>query len=195
MGSGTVATAGPVAPRRPHVLDLAVDAFGRRLAQVRDDQWSTATPCEGWDVRYLAAHVVGGSRFAVLVLDGAAADEAIEVVMGQRQLGACPLDDFTTSAAAQRQRFAVPGRFDRPVSHPLGEMTAGRFLELRTFDLTLHAWDLARAIGVDEELDPALVGAVLGIVEAGPMGFGIIPRQLAGRGGPPLERLLALSGR
>jgi uncharacterized protein (TIGR03086 family) len=34
-----------------------------------------------------------------------------------------------------------------------------------TSDLLLHAWDLARALGVDETLDPELVDAVLTAAE------------------------------
>jgi uncharacterized protein (TIGR03086 family) len=177
------------------LLDLAVGEFEARLARVSEDQWPAPTPCEGWDVRFLVAHVVGGNRFASLVLDGVEAAAAIEEVMGRQQLGDQPLADFTTTAAAQRLRFAAPGRLDRPVSHPLGGMPARRFAELRSFDLTLHAWDLARAIGADEELDATLVDSVLGMVEAGPMGFGTTPREVVGPGAPPQQRLLALGGR
>ena len=52
-------------------LDLAVAEFRRRLVEVDAESWTRPTPCDGWDVRYLVAHVVGGNRFAQLVLDGA----------------------------------------------------------------------------------------------------------------------------
>lgn len=178
-------------------LDVAVREFGERLALVGDGQWTAPTPCDEWDVRYLVAHVVGGNRFATLVLDGMSADEAVEQVMGQPQLGTAPLADLTATAAAQHAAFGATGRLDQPVSHPLGDMPARRFLELRAYDVTLHAWDLARAIGADETLDPALVGQVLGVVErahAG-MGFGITPLGLAGPGASPQHRLLDLTGR
>jgi uncharacterized protein (TIGR03086 family) len=67
-----------------------------------------------------------------------------------------------------------------------------------TMDLTVHTWDLARAIGANEQLDEELVSDVLAFIE---------PQvdQLVGTGlfAPPIEvgdadtqtRLLALLGR
>ena len=51
-----------------NALDAATDEFGRRLAAVGDDAWLLPTPCTGCGVHYLAAHVIGGNRFAALVL-------------------------------------------------------------------------------------------------------------------------------
>jgi uncharacterized protein (TIGR03083 family) len=101
-------------------LDLAAEAFGGRLAEVGDEDWTAATPCPGWDVHYLVAHVVGGNRFAVMVLDGATAADAVEAVMGTTQLGADPIGDFVTSSDAQRLRFRRSAALDQVVSHPLG---------------------------------------------------------------------------
>ena len=54
-------------------LDRANGEFRNRLEQVRPDDWSRPTPCDEWDVRFLVAHVVGGSRFAASVLSGSSA--------------------------------------------------------------------------------------------------------------------------
>ena len=92
-------------PDRLTALDLAADAPRTHLGAVRDEDWAAATPCTDWDVRYLVAHVVGGNRFASMVLDGRTAAEAVDAVMGTAQVGADPLGDFDTSIAAQRLRF------------------------------------------------------------------------------------------
>jgi hypothetical protein len=70
------------------------------------------------------------------------------------------------------------------------------FLEFMVFDIALHTWDLARPIGVDEQLPPSLVDTVLGVVESGAigMGFGITPIRGV-RDTSPQARLLALTGR
>ncbi len=39
------------------------------------------------------------------------------------------------------------------------------YLAEQVADVTIHTWDLARAIGTDEELDDALVEAVWGVFE------------------------------
>ena len=101
-------------------LDRAVEEFGRRLTIVADEDWEAATPRTGWDVHDLVGHVAGGNRFAALILAGARADEAMDVVMSTRQLGRNPVEDFDASAAAQRDRFGETGARERLVSHPLG---------------------------------------------------------------------------
>ncbi len=178
-------------------LDAAAREFGGRLALVPDDGWTLPTPCTAWDVRFLTAHVVGGNRFAVSILEGMPSAEAIDRVMSTPQLGDDPLASWATSADAQRVAFAAGGALDRQVDHPLGPMAGRRFLEFRILDLALHAWDLARAIAADDQLDPALVEAVLGIIELGPpgMGFGLNPLGQALEDAPAQTRLLDLTGR
>jgi uncharacterized protein (TIGR03086 family) len=178
-------------------LDRAVQGFDARLALVDASHWSRPTPCEAWDVRFLVAHVVGGNRFAAQVLDGASADAAMEHVLSQPQLGDEPRADFASSCTAQRAEFHADGALRRIVSHPLGDMTVAQFLDLRVFDIAVHAWDLARSIGADDALDPALALAVLDIAQSagGQMGFGIMPLGQAAHDASAQERLLDLAGR
>lgn len=178
-------------------LDAATDDFERRLVRVPADGWTQPTPCPEWDVRYLVAHVVGGNRFATFILDGLLASEAIDRVMSTPQLGDDATAAWTTTTAAQARAFLSPGALERQVDHPLGPMSGRRFLELRIFDLALHAWDLACAIGTDDTLDPDLVDVVLGIVQAEPagMGFGITALDRADDDLPAQIRLLHLTGR
>lgn len=156
-------------------LDAATDEFGRRLRLVGEQMWVLPTPCSDWDVQYLTAHVIGGNRFAVHIIGGMTATEAIEQVMSSPQLGEDAVATWSSTWVAQAAAFHADGALQRLVDHPLGETSGRQFLEFRVFDTTLHAWDLARAINADERLDPDLVDVVLAIVENGPpgMGFGI----------------------
>jgi uncharacterized protein (TIGR03086 family) len=117
--------------------------------------------------------------------------------MGTPQLGVDPLGEFDDTAARQRDGFHGAGALDAVVSHPLGDMPGRRFLSMRVFDITVHSWDLATAVGRTCTLDDALVQHVVDIVtdEVLGMGFGIERRGQAGPGAGPLERLLDLSGR
>ena len=90
-------------------LDVATDEFRHRLAHVDEGQWRGPTPCEEWDVQYLVAHIVGGNRFAALVLEGASGGDAFGEIMAQRQLGDEPLADFTSSVVEQRRCFREGG--------------------------------------------------------------------------------------
>jgi uncharacterized protein (TIGR03086 family) len=181
-------------------LDMATDGFRHCLAQVDEAQWSGPTPCSEWDVRFLVAHVVGGNRFAALVFDGARAEDAFGAVMARRQLGDEPLVDYTSSADEQRNRFRAVGALAQTVSHPSGGLTGERFLEMRVLDVTLHTWDLARAISADDALDRDLAAAVLALVE-GPLAATVIGTVPSGRvapgtlGAPTQDRLLDATGR
>jgi uncharacterized protein (TIGR03086 family) len=178
-------------------FDVATEEFGRRLALVDPSSWELPTPCPSWDVHYLAAHVIGGNRFAGLVIEGVAASDAIERVMSSPQIGSDAVEAWNATAAVQRTAFCADGALERQVAHPVGEISGRTFLEFRIFDITLHAWDLARSIGVDDRLPPDLIDAVLGIVDSGPpgMGFGVTPLGLAPAHASPQERLLDLTGR
>jgi len=145
-------------------LDIAVDGFRVRLAQAGADAWGRPTPCEEWDVRFLVAHVVGGNRFGALILDGAQADDALAAVLATRHVGDDPVADLDDSYAELRPRFRRPGALDGTVHHVSGDVPAGRFLEMRVYDVALHTWDLARALAIDDRLDAGLAATVLGVV-------------------------------
>jgi uncharacterized protein (TIGR03083 family) len=57
-------------------LDRARSEFDRRLRAVEPGEWSLETPCEGWTVRDLVNHVVGGNRMAVALLAGSSREDA-----------------------------------------------------------------------------------------------------------------------
>ena len=54
--------------------------------------------------------------------------------------------------------------------HPLGHITGRNFLEFRVFDTTLHAWDMAGALGTDED---GHLTAVVTAMDAALLGGGI----------------------
>jgi uncharacterized protein (TIGR03086 family) len=177
-------------------LDRAVEGFGERLALV-GDRWTDPTPCDEWDVRWLCAHVLGGNRFAALILGGVSADDAMAQVMGMRHIGERPVDDLRDGAVAMRAAFAAPGARERMVSHLVGDMTGESFLGLRIYDVLLHTWDLAKALGADDRLDDLVVRRVLAHVGDRPVGGddGDAAERAAAPGLPDQDRLLVLTGR
>ena len=134
-------------------LDAAVAAFRVRLDVVGALDWTLPTPCDEWDVRFLVAHVVGGHLFSSWLLSGRSSDDAMAALMSSSVLGDDPLGRHDDSAAAQRQGFRRTGALEAVVDHPAGTITGAEFLAMRVFDVTVHAWDLARATGGDEQLD------------------------------------------
>jgi uncharacterized protein (TIGR03086 family) len=178
----------------------ATEEWGTRLRQVRDDQWSLATPCTAWTVRDLANHVVAGNEMSGLLLDGADA-ATVKARLAGDHLGADPVAAWKHSSAVELAAFAEPGALDRTVHHPVGDVPAEVFLGFRINDYLLHAWDLARATGGDETLDPDAVAVAWASLE--PMApiiatigmFGTGPSGTVAADAPFQTRLLDLSGR
>lgn len=136
-------------------------AFQDRLEQVQDHQWDLPTPCGGWSVRDLVNHVMLGTRMSVQLLDGAGREDVIAQLDDDLLAGSTDaVADFTALADEMLARFGADGGLEGTVHHPLGDIPRTTFAAFRVGDQTTHAWDLARAIGGDEQLDADLVQRV-----------------------------------
>ncbi|MCO7222286.1 TIGR03086 family metal-binding protein [Klenkia sp. PcliD-1-E] len=175
--------------------------FQRAQAQVTDlvdaverEQWD-AVALPGWDVADLVAHLVAGQR----ALPGLLAGRGDDVPSGTEDLLAGdPLGSWEDAADTALTALAQPGVLDGVVLQPSGVGPAADHLAALTTELTVHAWDLARATGADTRLDAELVDAGLATVQR--LGTAALP----GPAGPPVDvpgdadplvRLLALTGR
>jgi len=125
---------------------LSADLTGT-IEGVPDDRWSSPTPCEGWDARQLARHLVE-SQGQFLGLVGippepgpSVDDEPADAWVAARDQLQAALDD---PATATREFDGFDGRSTL-------ERAVERFICL---DLIVHRWDLARATGQDERLQP-----------------------------------------
>jgi len=128
----------------------AQDTFAHVLVSVTSDQLSSPTPCPEWDVKALIDHVIAGNRRVVERAGG--------------QMGPLPEGLGTAhraSAEAAQATFAAPQALTRTYQLPIGEVPGTAFVELRTSDLLVHAWDLATATGQPTDLDPELAEYVL----------------------------------
>ena len=173
---------------------LIAGRFSEVVHGVATGDWDLPAPCEGWVARDVVGHLVGW--LPGLLQSGA----GIELPAGP-PVAEDPVAAWTV------QRDAVQALLDDPStpgkvltnphfgSVPLDEAIA-RFY---TSDVFLHTWDLARATGQDERLDPDRCAAML---------EGMLPMDEVLRGsgqyGPRVEvaddadvqtRLLAFIGR
>ena len=135
---------------------LAGKGFERHLRAVAPDGWGAPTPCTEWDVRALVNHMTRGNLNYVVLLRGATREEFL-ARRDADALGDDPVAAFTGSVRACADAFAEANALDRVVDYPLGKLTGRQALAVRTADSTVHTWDLARALGADETLDPGLV--------------------------------------
>jgi uncharacterized protein (TIGR03086 family) len=141
-------------------LELAGDALEERLSAVRDDQLEQPSACSGWSVYDLVNHVNGGGHRYLLLMQGAGADE-LAATRTEDHVRPDPVRGYRQWQRPLAGVFAEPGALERTVHHPVGDRSGLDLLRMRMLDLTLHAWDLARSLGLDETLDPELCGHLL----------------------------------
>jgi uncharacterized protein (TIGR03086 family) len=124
----------------------AQQQFQSVLANVPADQWSLPTPCPEWDVAALVDHIIGGNGW----VQGLAGRQPAEV----------PADDKVAAVAASAEGahsvFSAEGALSAMYELPFGTMPGRAFIGLRTNDLIVHAWDLAKATGQSTALDEEL---------------------------------------
>lgn len=141
-------------------LGRANTEFEQRLRAVGSDDWTRSTPCTAWDVHALVNHVIGGNRRYTMLLRGATAEE-VNRTRAEDHIGDDPVAAFASTAGELAAEFREPDAMTRTAHHPLGSRSGSELLAMRVIDLTVHAWDLARALGVDDTLDTEAVAFAL----------------------------------
>lgn len=131
----------------------AQDVFAGVLARVTPDQLSSPTPCSDWDARALIEHVIGGNNRVGGRSQANAVSEAVAELRAAHQ----------ESAAAAQGTFAEPEGLTRTFELPFGSLPGSAFIGLRTTDVFVHAWDLARATGQATDLDAELARETLNV--------------------------------
>jgi uncharacterized protein (TIGR03086 family) len=122
-------------------------AFADKIAAVPEDRWESQSPCEEWKARDVVNHVVG-TQGMFLGFVGA-------------ELKDVPSVDENPLAAWNAARAQIQARLDDPeqaktefqglTGRSTFEAAVDKFL---CTDLVVHGWDLARATGLDESMEP-----------------------------------------
>ncbi|MDQ1729983.1 MAG: hypothetical protein QOK10_142 [Pseudonocardiales bacterium] len=128
-------------------------AFTDTVAAVPPDRWDAPSPCAGWDARDVLRHVVE-SHGQFLGLVG-------------RSLPELPSVDEDPLAAWSGAREAVQSCLDDPAlagteyQGKFGRSTFEQAVDgFLSFDQVVHRWDLARAAGLDERIDPEEIARI-----------------------------------
>lgn len=172
-------------------LATAADVTGRVIAEIGAEQWTAPTPCTEWNVEQLVEHLVNGNAGFTAALGNERPEFApdTELSVAYRQ-----------SARLLIDAFRAPDALERVVEVPFGSVPGVVALHLRTTELLVHGWDLARAIGsritFPEDLaerELAFTEPALADVPADRKPFG--PRQNVAADAPAIDRLAACLGR
>jgi uncharacterized protein (TIGR03086 family) len=121
--------------------------FTERVRAVPDDAWDNPSPCDGWTARHVVGHLTEwipaffgshGVEFPPrpsVAVDPVGAWEIVQVTVGRA------LDDPTVAT--------------RQVTTPFSTQSLADTVDMIvTGDVFTHTWDLARATGQSETLDP-----------------------------------------
>jgi uncharacterized protein (TIGR03086 family) len=171
--------------------------FTDRVDAVAPDQWEDeALP--GWTVADLVAHLVSEALWVPPLLAGEPVAEGRFPDATTDLLGDDPFTGWESAADDALSAFAEDDALVRTVHLSRGPTPATEYIIEMTADLTVHAWDLARATDGDTELDGGLVTAALlyseNLPEDGIPGL-IDPPLEVSAAADPQTRLLARFGR
>jgi uncharacterized protein (TIGR03086 family) len=124
------------------------------LTQVTDDDLARPTPCSEWDLDALLGHVFAAIEYyANLAREGEVPSGPVTVVVESAdELPA----RFDRTARAGQDAWSAPGVLDRDVRMMLGPMPGRNALAIHVADLTVHAWDIASALGARADLPAEL---------------------------------------
>jgi uncharacterized protein (TIGR03086 family) len=155
-GSTTVSTTDFDWVRLQH---RAHQEFAARIAAVTD--WNAPTPDTDWSVRDLVAHVVEEQQWVPHLLAGRSLAQARSSIEALRDDLAAEWALYSLAAKAAWRNTPA----DALVQLSYDTVTVEEYLREQVADVTIHTWDLARAIGADEALDDELVSAVWTVFE------------------------------
>lgn len=132
--------------------------FTDRVLRTRD--WDAPAPVEGWRARDVVRHLT--EWLPRLLADGAGIELSTGVNVDDDAVAA-----WLAHSAAVQALLDAPGTADRLLQNQyLGRLPVDQAIDrFYTTDVFLHTWDLARATGQDDRLDPRLCADLLAGME------------------------------
>lgn len=132
--------------------------FTDRVRATKD--WDAPAPVDGWTARDVVRHLV--EWFPPFLAGGA----GIELPAGPG-VDADPVGAWETQVAAVQALLDDPAAGERKLSNPhFGEVPLHQAIDtFYTADVFMHSWDLARATGQDDRLEPEFCAALVSGME------------------------------
>ncbi len=176
----------------------ALRQAGEVVAGVRPEQMHDPTPCAQWDVHTVINHIIGGNYMYAEI----AAGRSVDMSPPHPDLvGEDAAASYESSRAALASSIAAQGALQRMWALPFAEVPGPVGRNIHLLELVAHTWDVARATGQLDRLDPELADAAHGVAtmavpqarseEGHPFG----PEREAADGAGPYDRMAAFLGR
>lgn len=186
---------------------LEADAAATRrsvevVARLAPSDLDRPTPCAGWDLRALLAHMTVQHRGFAASAAGRGADPAV----WRPTPAPDPVAAYAAAADGVMTAFATPGVLDRDFvlpEIPRAPSFPGRIaVGFHLVDYVVHGWDVARTLGLPYTVDAEVLAATLPIARAVPDGPGRLAPGAAFAPGlslpadaDPLDEILRRLGR
>jgi uncharacterized protein (TIGR03083 family) len=115
-----------------------------------DGKWDRRSPCEGWDARDVVEHVIGFHDVLLLRPLGRKPERPRDNPRRRWEITFDRLVETFDEATLFERTIDIPsiGR-NQPTT-----LNARALVPRLTRDVLVHTWDLARAVGADDRLDP-----------------------------------------
>ncbi|MFF4349706.1 TIGR03086 family metal-binding protein [Streptomyces sp. NPDC001530] len=188
----------------PDIVELdriAVHESLRVVALAREADWERDTPCAGWTLRQLVAHMAAQHYGFAAAARGTGREAAY---WREPEDMSDPGRTYRGAATAVLAAFAEPGVTEREFALPElgGEFPGGRAVGFHFIDYVVHAWDVAAALGAGLDLPGHVLDAALAVARRVPTdparrgpGFAFAPVLEGPAGSDPLDEALRLLGR
>ncbi len=175
---------------------------------VRPEQLRLPTPCTGWNLADLLAHMTVQHRGFAAAARGEGADPAVwQPATVLDTVLADPAGTYTLAAADVLEAFAgedvLGATFALPEFGPGAAFPGAMAIGFHFVDYVVHGWDVARTIGIPFDLPADVLAAALPLALTVPddrdfrTGDGAVfePAITAGHEAGDLERILSHLGR
>ena len=123
--------------------------FGESV-HAADGKWDRRSPCDAWDARGVLEHVIGFHDVLLLRPLGLKPDRPRDdpQLRWERTYGA-----LETAFEPERGLFERVVDVPQLQGNPATKLNARAIMPNLTRDVLVHTWDLARAVGADDQLD------------------------------------------
>jgi uncharacterized protein (TIGR03086 family) len=154
---------------------IAIERSVEVVAGVATNDLRRPTPCAGWNVSDLLAHMTVQHRGFAAAARGHGADLAVwDPATVAEQMAVDPAGTYAAAAADVLDAFAADGvlesAFALPELGPGASVPGVLAIGFHFVDYVVHGWDVARSIGAHFELPAGVVTAVLPVALAVPDG-------------------------
>ncbi|MFE3761573.1 TIGR03086 family metal-binding protein [Streptomyces sp. NPDC059104] len=141
----------------PELYGRIAERFGELILNSPPGRWEDPSPCSGWTAWDVAAHVVSNHRRAVAGLDGSG--------YSAPGRGEDLAQAWDAASGEIKAALRDPAKAHALLGEEFGSIPFEEFVRrMACADTLIHGWDLARATGQDEVLDPEAVAVATDIL-------------------------------